>query len=134
MIVEDEVIPAKEYKKLFAAELNKKKGEDPAMAKTVVEVMPEFPGGDLGIINYFKKNLQYPEDAKQKNIEGRVFVNFIISSKGKVLFPYVVRGTGSSCDQEAIRLIKNMPAWKPGKQNGKAVMVRYNLPVKFALH
>lgn len=133
MIIEDEIIPEKEYKKLFAAELTKKKGEDPAMAKTVVEEMPEFPGGDIALLTYLKNNLKYPEDAKRKNIQGRVFVNFIISSKGKVLFPYVVRGTNSSCDAEAIRLIKNMPAWKPGKQKGKAVMVRYNLPVKFAL-
>ncbi len=133
MVVEDEIIPAKEYKKLFASELSGKKGEDPAMAKTVVEVMPEFPGGDASLVTYLKNNLKYPADARNKNIQGRVFVNFIISAKGKVLFPYIVRGLDKSCNDEAIRLIKNMPAWKPGKQNGKDVMVRYNLPVKFAL-
>ncbi|HNS12368.1 MAG TPA: energy transducer TonB [Bacteroidia bacterium] len=133
MIIEDEIIPAKEYKKLFSAELSKKAGEDPKMAKTVVEQMPEFPGGDMALINYFKKNMQYPDEAKKKNVQGRVFVNFIISPKGKVLFPYVVRGIGAGCDEEAIRLIKNLPEWKAGKQGGKAVMVRYNLPVKFSL-
>ncbi len=133
MIIEDEIIPAKEYKKLFNAELTKKSGQDPATAKTVVEVMPEFPGGDLALINYFKKNMQYPAEAKKQNVQGRVFVNFIISPKGKVLFPYVVRGIGGGCDEEAIRLIKNLPEWKAGKQKGKAVMVRYNLPVKFSL-
>jgi TonB family protein len=134
MVVDDEVIPAKEVKKLFAAELNRKKGEDPATAKTVVEEMPVFPGGDLALMHYLKENLRYPAKARQEKKEGRVFVNFIISSKGKVLFPYVVRGIGGECDEEAIRLIKNMPLWKPGKQKGKAVMVRYNLPVKFALN
>ncbi len=134
MIIEDEIIPEKEYKKMFATELSKKEGTDPAMAKTVVEIMPVFPGGDVGLMTYLKNNMKYPEQAKQKNIQGRVFVNFIISSKGKVLFPYVVRGLDTSCNDEAIRLIKNMPLWKPGKQKGKAVMVRYNLPVKFALN
>ncbi len=133
MIIEDEVIPAKEYKKLFAAELNQKKGEDPAMARTVVEQMPSFPGGDMALLTYLKNNTKYPADSKQKKVEGRVIINFIISPKGKVLFPYVVRGLDHSCNEEAIRLVKNMPAWNPGKQKGKAVMVRYNLPVKFAL-
>lgn len=133
MIIEDEKIPSKEYKKLFGAELSKQKRDDPAMARTVVEEMPSFPGGDMALIAYMKNNTQYPAEAKQKKIEGRVFVNFIINSKGKVLFPYVVRGLDKACNDEAIRLVKNMPAWNPGKQKGKAVMVRYNLPVKFAL-
>lgn len=133
MIIEDEVIPSKEYKKMFSAELNKKQGSDPAMAKTAVEEMPTFPGGDLALMTYLKNNLKYPAESKQKNIQGRVFVNFIISPKGKVLFPYVVRGLDSKCNEEAIRLVKSMPDWKPGKQKGKAVMVRYNVPVKFSL-
>ncbi len=131
MVVEDEIIPAKEYKKLFAAELSNKKGTEPAMAKTVVEEMPVFPGGDQALMTYLKNNTRYPPEAMKKKVEGRVYVNFIISPKGKVLFPYIVRGIGSGCDEEAIRLIKNMPTWKPGKQNGKAVLVRYNLAVRF---
>lgn len=133
LVIEDEVIPSKEYKKLFAAELTGKKDNEQSTAKTVVEEMPVFPGGDMALVKYMNDNLQYPAASKQKKIQGRVIVNFIISSKGNVLFPYVVRGLDEACNSEAIRLVKNMPEWKPGKQKGKATMVRYNLPVKFAL-
>jgi TonB family protein len=133
MIIEDDKIPSTEYKKMFASELSQKPGSVKTTAKTVVEVMPEFPGGDIALMKYLSSNLHYPDQAKIHNVQGRVYVNFIISSRGKVLFPYVVRGIGSGCDQEAIRIIKNMPLWKPGKQNGKAVPVRFNVPVKFAL-
>ncbi len=133
MTIEDDKISSDEYKKMFASELSQKPGTEKVSAKTVVEVMPEFPGGDIALMKYLSANLRYPEQAKTNNVQGRVYVNFIISSRGKVLYPYIVRGIGSGCDQEAIRVIKNMPVWKPGKQNGKAVPVRYNVPVKFAL-
>lgn len=95
--------------------------------------MPEFPGGEAGLIDYFNKNVHYPNSAKEKGIQGRVYINFIISKTGKVMYPYVVRGIGGDCDKEALRVIRQMPNWKPGKEQGKAVLVRYNLPVKFTM-
>lgn len=132
MLVEDDVIPKSTYRQMFSMERkNGKVLSDATKARTVVEVMPQFPGGDAELLKYISVNLKMPEEAKKKNIHGTVYVNFIISSKGSVLFPYVVRGVGGGCDEEALRLIKNMPAWKPGKQKGKNVLVRYNVPVKF---
>jgi TonB family protein len=133
MMIEDDIIPKKKYMQMFTME--RKDGKvlsDATKARTIVEQMPEFPGGDAALLKYISSNLKVPAAAKEKNIKGTVYINFIISSKGHVLFPYVVRGIGSGCDEEALRLIRNMPAWKPGKQNGSPVLVRYNLPVKFS--
>jgi periplasmic protein TonB len=100
-------------------------------AMKLVDVMPEFPGGMDALMEYLEKNTKYPSRGREQNVKGRVYVNFIVSSKGKILFPYVVRGLGKPFDQEAMRVIRKMPAWKPGRQKGKAVPVRYNLPVTF---
>ncbi|MCX6292179.1 MAG: energy transducer TonB [Bacteroidetes bacterium] len=134
MVVDEDTIPSAQYHKMWA---NEKKDDKTmssnANAKTIVDEMPEFPGGTDALIEYFQKNIKATSAMNPKNrVDGRVYVNFIISRKGKILFPYVTRGIGKEQDAEAIRVIKNMPAWKPGKQGGKPVLVRYNLPVHFS--
>jgi len=79
-------------------------------------------------------NITYPQQAKKDSIAGRVFINFIIEKDGSVSNVKVLRGIGSGCDEEAVRVVSSMPKWKPGIQNGEAVRVSYNIPIKFALH
>ena len=97
----------------------------------IVEEMPVFPGGELKLREYLTKNVKYPEDARQAGIKGRVFVNFVIDPNGSVSNVKVLRGIGGGCDEEAMRVIKSMPKWNPGKQRGKFVRVSYTLPVNF---
>jgi len=99
----------------------------------IVENMPEFPGGRRELIKYSGKNLIYPEEAKEKKVEGQVIVNFVVESSGALLNVKVVSSLGSGCDEEAIRLVNNMPDWTPGKKHGKPVPVQYNLAVAFRL-
>lgn len=130
MIVGDEVIPKSKYRKIFS-ETDPRKLSAQSGAGVYVDEMPQYPGGQNALMEYLFKSVVVPEKAKQKNISGTVYINFIVSSKGKILFPYVIRGIGYGCDEEALRVIKKMPAWKPGKLKGKPVLVRYSLPVKF---
>jgi protein TonB len=99
----------------------------------VVESMPEFPGGEAALHQYLAENIKYPQMAKESGIQGRVFVTFVVEKNGKVTDVKVLRGIGGGCDEEAIRVVKNMPSWAPGKQRGKPVRVQFNLPVKFTL-
>ena len=99
----------------------------------VVEEMPEFPGGVDAIMEYLQKELRYPESAKEKGIQGRVTVQFIIDKEGNVTNSKVTRSVDKDMDAEAIRLVKAMPKWKPGMQKGKAVAVKYTVPVVFRL-
>lgn len=133
MVIEGDTIPSKVYHKMWANE----KKDDKTMSSNsraliIADEMPEFPGGTDALIEYLQKHINNPVSAKEHHLRGTVVVNFLISGKGKILFPYVTRGIGNVCNEEAIRVIKNMPAWKPGKQKGKPVLVRYNLPVTFA--
>ena len=100
---------------------------------TIVEEMPSYPGGDAKMYEYLGKNIKYPQIARESGIQGRVFVNFVVEPDGSVSNVKVMRGIGGGCDEEAIRVIKNMPKWKPGKQRGKAVRVTYTIPVVFKL-
>lgn len=100
---------------------------------TVVEEMPEYPGGSEAMMKFLVENIKYPEQARKDSIQGRVFVNFIIEVDGKVSNTKVLRGIGGGCDEEAVRVVSLMPAWTPGKQRGKNVRVAFNLPIKFAL-
>jgi TonB family protein len=131
MIIEDDTIPKKIYRQLFAQSKDAKTLSANAQAINVTDQMPQFPGGDKALVDYLKKNIKYPADAKQNKTQGTVYVNFIISKKGNVLYPYVTHGIGKTCNAEALRVIKSMPAWQPGKLKGKPVLVRYNLPVRF---
>ena len=99
----------------------------------VVEEMPEFPGGVDAMMEYLQKELRYPESAKEKGIQGRVTVQFIIDKEGNVTNSKVTRSVDKDMDTEAIRLVKAMPKWKPGMQKGKAVAVKYTFPVVFRL-
>ena len=100
---------------------------------TVVEQMPEFPGGTSKLMEYMQKNIVYPQDAVEGGIEGRVFVRFVLDPEGFVKDVTVMRGAAPALDKEALRVVKSMPKWLPGMQNGKKVSTYYNLPVVFKL-
>ena len=100
---------------------------------TVVESMPSFPGGMGELMKFLGKNINYPTLAKESGIQGRVFINFVVEPNGSISNVKVLRGIGGGCDEEAVRVVKSMPKWSPGKQRGKPVRVSYNLPVKFTL-
>ena len=85
------------------------------------------------LYKYLAENIKYPQMAKESGIQGRVFVTFVVEKDGRVTDVRVLRGIGGGCDEEAIRVVQNMPKWTPGKQRGKSVRVQYNLPVKFTL-
>lgn len=99
----------------------------------IAEEMPEFPGGVEALMDYVGRNVKYPEEAKDKEIQGRVFVSFVIEKDGSVNEVKVLRGIGGGCDEEAVRVIKAMPKWTPGKQKGKPVRVNYQIPINFKL-
>jgi len=100
----------------------------------VVDQMPEFPGGPNGLGNFIRSNQSYPRDAIEKKIEGIVIASFIVEKDGKVSKPTIVKGLGAGCDEEVLRLIGMMPAWKPGVKDGKNVRVKRNIPVEFKLN
>lgn len=134
MVIDEDTIASSQYHRMWTPEKKDARTlSSNSKASSLVEEMPEFPGGIEALLNYLQKNIKYPSHARDKNVQGRVYINFIVGKKGKILFPYVARGIGGGCDEEALRVIRNMPHWKPGKQNGKPVAVRFNLPVKFSL-
>ena len=110
---------------------NKKAANDKVLEKA--EVMPEFPGGDQALFDFVSKNVVYPEEAKDKEIAGRVLVSFVVEKDGSIGEVKVVQGIGGGCDEEAVRVVKAMPKWKPGKDKGKPVRVSYVMPFTFKL-
>ena len=100
----------------------------------VVENMPEFPGGDLGLMKYIQNNVKYPPIAKEYNITGKVYVSFIVDKTGSVTNVKIVRGVDKNLDAEALRVVKSLPKYKPGKQRGKAVRVMFTIPINFTLN
>lgn len=108
--------------------------QDPnASIFVIVEEMPEFPGGQDALFAYIGKNLKYPEQAVEEGIEGVVYVTFVVEKDGKISGARVLRGIGSGCSEEALRVVSGMPNWRPGKQRGQEVRVQYNLPIRFKL-
>lgn len=99
----------------------------------IVEVMPEYPGGQRALMNYLTKNLKFPDEAREQGVQGTVFIVFIVEMDGRISGVRVLRGIGSSFEEEAMRVVRNMPMWQPGTHRGKAVRVRYNLPIRFTL-
>ncbi len=99
----------------------------------VVEEQPEFPGGQAAMMKFLSDNIRYPVIAQENGIQGRVICNFVVERDGSITDVQVVRGVDPSLDREAIRVIQQMPRWKPGKQRGSAVRVRFTLPVVFRL-
>ena len=121
-VIEEYVAPEVEEEEVVEAEIF-----------TIVEEMPDFPGGVAKLQEYLIKNIKYPQMARESGIQGRVFVNFVVEPDGHVSNVNVMRSLGGGCDEEAIRVVKAMPKWKPGKQRGKPVRVSYILPVNFKL-
>jgi protein TonB len=108
--------------------------EEEEVVFVVVESMPEFPGGQQALFKYLSENVKYPVIAQENGIQGRVICQFVVNRDGSIVDVEVVRSAGdASLDKEAVRVIKSMPKWKPGKQRGKAVRVKYTLPVNFKL-
>ena len=102
-------------------------------AYTFVEQMPEFPGGEDELRKYLVKNIVYPAIAQENGIKGTVYLSFVVGPDGSLSKVQVVRGIDKSCDDEAVRVVNKMPPWKPGRQNGKAVHVKFTIPIKFEL-
>ncbi len=107
--------------------------EEDVQIFTVVENDPEFPGGMEALYKYLAQNIKYPQLARDNNITGKVYVTFVVERDGSIANPRVLRDIGGGCGAEAIRVVKSMPKWTPGKQRGKAVRVQFNLPVNFQL-
>jgi protein TonB len=98
-----------------------------------VEEMPEFPGGEQKLYEHISKNVLYPPLAIENNIQGNVIISFIVEKDGSIRHAEVLKSVHPLLDKEALRVVGSMPKWKPGKQKGKAVRVRYNLPIRFNL-
>ncbi len=101
---------------------------------TVVETHPEYSGGMAKLQKYIRQNLRYPEAARKDRREGTVFIRFVITDTGHIQNVQVLKPVDPALDAEAVRLVESMPPWQPGKQAGKAVNVRYNLPIRFRLN
>lgn len=99
----------------------------------VVEQNPAFPGGEKALMDWLHKNLKYPPVAQENGIQGRVLVQFVVNKDGSIVDPKVIRAVDASLDKEAMRVVQAMPKWTPGRQRGKAVRVRFTLPVTFRL-
>ena len=99
----------------------------------IVDEMPQYPGGEKAMMEYVAKNVKYPQEAKDKDIAGRVFISFVVEKDGSVSNVEVKRGIGGGCDEEAVRVISAMPKWKPGIKDGKPVRVSYMMPIVFKL-
>ncbi len=108
--------------------------EDDNKIFMVVEQQPEFEGGYEAMMNFIRKNMRYPASARRMGIDGTVYVSFVVGKDGTINDVKVLRGISADCDKEAVRVVQSMPPWKPGKQNGKPVFVRFNLPIKFKLN
>ncbi len=98
-----------------------------------VEQMPEYPGGMQAMIEFLQTNMKYPDDAAKQKVEGRVMVQFVVETDGSVSDVHVAKQVFPSLDAEAIRVVQAMPKWTPGKEKGKVVRVKYNLPIVFRM-
>lgn len=106
---------------------------EPEKIFEVVEQMPSFPGGDKALMDFLQNNVKYPVVAQENGVQGRVVISFVVEKDGSITDVRVVRSVDPSLDKEAARVVKSMPRWIPGKQNGAAVRVKYNVPVSFRL-
>lgn len=107
--------------------------EEEEIIFTVVEESASFPGGMPEMYKYIGNNLVYPQQARETGTQGKVFVTFVVEKDGSLTDVKVLRDIGSGCGEEAIRVVKSMPKWKPAKQRGKAVRMQFNLPISFTL-
>lgn len=104
------------------------------MLFSVVEVMPQYPGGQIAMMKYIMENMKYPEQAMKKGIQGRVAVSFIIEKDGSISNVRPIHSVHTLLDKEAVRVVKSMPKWSPGKQHGKPVRVQLIVPIMFKLN
>ena len=100
---------------------------------TVIEVAPEFPGGVDSMYAFISRNIKYPEEALKNNISGNVYVTFVVEKDGQITSTRLLRDIGAGCGQEALRVVRSMPKWKPGTSQGKPKRVQFNLPFVFTL-
>lgn len=100
---------------------------------TIVELMPSFPGGETMMMEFIQKNITYPKSAKENNMSGTVYVNFVVDNTGEVIKVNIIRGVVKALDDEAKRIVESMPRWSPGMQSGRPVAVSFNLPIKYRL-
>src|SRR5688572_19995282 len=107
--------------------------EDVNKVFLVVEQPPEFEGGLEAMYKFISKNMKYPASARRMNIEGSVFVGFVVDADGKISEASIIKGIRADCDKEALRVVQMMPKWRPGKQSGRPVRVKFVLPIKFKL-
>ncbi|HLS71320.1 MAG TPA: TonB family protein [Chitinophagaceae bacterium] len=98
-----------------------------------VEIMPEFPGGEAAMYRYIQRNVKYPTEARRNQIEGTVYVEFVVKPDGSISNVRAIRGPGGGLQEEAVRVVKSMPSWKPGRQNNRAVSVLFSIPINFTL-
>lgn len=122
----------------MTAELARVKEEDriteaPVAPISFAEIMPQFPGGEAEMMNFIGKSLRYPVVDQENGTQGRVTVRFVVTKTGDIDQVEVLRGVSPTCDREAMRVVKSMPRWIPGKQNGKPVAVYFTLPVAYKL-
>lgn len=118
----------------LAAELQKEaEAEDPNKIYDNAEVMPEYPGGQVALMRYIAQNVKYPKSAQENGTQGKVVVQFVVDTDGSIINAYVLTSVDPDLDTEALRVIKSMPRWTPGKQKGKNVRVKYAVSVKFRL-
>jgi len=110
--------------------ITEEKEEEPL---AIVEQMPDFPGGTEELLKYIGQNTKYPALARETEVQGVVYVNFVVERDGRISSVKVIRGIGAGCDEEAVRVVKTMPQWNPGRQNGKPVRVSFNIPIRFQL-
>ena len=106
---------------------------EPEKVFDMVEQMPTFPGGNTELMKYLSEHIKYPVMAQENGTEGRVIVQFVVEKDGTIAEAHVARGVDPYLDKEALRVVQSMPRWIPGKQNGKAVRVKYTVPVMFKL-
>lgn len=112
---------------------NKEVIQEETKPYTAVEQMPEYPGGNVALLKFISANLKYPVIAAENGIQGTVAIRFVVSATGEVTDVEILRSLDPSCDREAVRVIKSLPKWMPGKQNGRAVPVYFAVPVRFRL-
>lgn len=108
--------------------------ETPPLAVISLDVLPVFPGGDDGLMDYITRRVMYPASAQVQGIEGRVYISFVIDKDGTIKNVEVVKSLNPSCDKEAVRVIKGMPKWTPGQKAGVCVPVFYTIPIQFKLN
>lgn len=133
LVVNAEVTDDTKNIEITPVKVEEEEEEEEVEIFTVVENDPEFPGGTEALYKYLATNIKFPQLARENNISGRVYVTFVVERDGSITGARVLRDIGGGCGAEAIRVVKAMPKWTPGKQRGKPVRVQYNLPVAFIL-